>query len=88
MTNKNERRCMAFWRNTEYTLDHLLEELKSRKSDKWVTEEDALCISQLIINVKEALAYTRSRYSQVLFMASLSWNKDENVEQGTEKELF
>ena len=41
------RRRAAFWRNMEYSLDQMLEEVNSRMGDKWADVADKLSGAEL-----------------------------------------
>jgi len=60
------RRRAAFWRNMEYSLDGMLEEVKSRSGDKWFNDEDKHFSEELTRELGDALATVRTRYIQVL----------------------
>ncbi|MBR1487195.1 MAG: hypothetical protein IJ597_08085 [Synergistaceae bacterium] len=60
------RRRAAFWRNTEYSLDHMLEEVKARSGDKWFCDDDARPVSDVVKNLNDALITVRNRLIEVL----------------------
>ena len=60
------RRRAAFWRNTEYSLDYMLEEVKARSGDKWFCDDEARPVSDVVKNLNDALITVRNRLIEVL----------------------
>ena len=60
------RRRAAFWRNLEYDLDHLADNVDSRMADKWCNENDLKFMTAIKILLRSGLANVRERYIEVL----------------------
>ena len=41
------RRRAAFWRNLEYDLDHMADNVDSRMADKWCNDNDLLFMAKV-----------------------------------------
>ena len=65
MSNELRRRA-AFWRNMEFSLDQMLEEVKARSGDKWFDEIDGRFAKDLTQYLGSALKTVRQRYMYVL----------------------
>lgn len=72
------RRRAAFWRNMEYSLDQMLEEVNSRMSDKWVDDYDQHFADDLVKHLGNALNTVRKRYVQVLQSQIAVWSNENN----------
>lgn len=70
------RRRAAFWRNMEYSLDQMLEEVNSRMGDKWADEIDKHFGNDLTIQLGEGLNIVRKRYCQVLEEQIKEWDSE------------
>jgi len=57
----------------EYSLDGMLEEVKSRSGDKWFNDEDKHYSEELTRELGDALATVRMRYIQVLNSQISEW---------------
>ncbi len=75
------RRRAAFWRNMEYSLDGMLEEVNSRSGDKWFNDEDKHYSEELTRELGDALATVRTRYVQVLNDQIDEWGKWEKLDK-------
>jgi len=75
------RRRAAFWRNMEYSLDGMLEEVKSRSGDKWFNDNDKHYSEELTRKLGDALATVRTRYVQVLNDQIDEWEKWEKLDK-------
>ena len=73
------RRRAAFWRNMEFSLDQMLEEVNSRSGDKWFNEIDSRFSKDLTQHLGNALATVRRRYMQVLNDQIEDWNMQINT---------
>lgn len=60
------RRRAAFWRNLEYDLDHMADNVDSRMADKWCNENDLKFMTAIKILLRSGLANVRERYIEVL----------------------
>lgn len=60
------RRRASFWRNLEYSLDHLREDINAQCSEKWADENDFLDAHYITDTLMNALTRTRERYIEVL----------------------
>ena len=60
------RRRVAFWRNLEYDLDHMVDSVASRMADKWCNENDLQFMSTVKISLRSGLSVVRERYIEVL----------------------
>ena len=65
MTNELRRRA-GFWRNLEYNLDVLHEEIEARRAEKWLDEDDKDTLSCLSSVTQGILAVARARLAEVL----------------------
>ena len=65
MSNELRRRA-GFWRNLEYNLDVLHEEIEARRAEKWLDEDDKDKLSCLSSIMQGILAATRARLADVL----------------------
>ena len=75
------RRRAAFWRNMEYSLDGMLEEVNSRMGDKWVDDDDKRFSEELTRELGDALATVRARYIQVLNNQVCEWMTQQAEQQ-------
>ena len=82
--NNELRRRAAFWRNTEYNLDCMFEEVQARGGDKWFNEEDAEYAKDLIKHLGNALKTVRERFYGVLEEQVDEWNIQNNQEAKNE----
>ena len=73
MSNELRRRA-AFWRNMEYSLDQMLDEVQARGGDKWFDREDANSTMALSTHLGGALCTVRKRYIEVLQSQIADWN--------------
>ena len=60
------RRRAGFWRNLEYSLDQLSNEVNSRGADKWVDDVEKAYIKSIYHSLTEVLSNVRFRYKEVL----------------------
>ena len=60
------RRRAAFWRNLEYELDHITENVESRKADKWCSADDLREMDEVKNSLFDGLKKVRGRYIEVL----------------------
>lgn len=65
MTNELRRRA-GFWRNLEYNLDVLHEEIIARSAEKWLDDDDRDTLSCLSSITQGILAVARARLADVL----------------------
>ena len=65
MTNELRRRA-GFWRNLEYNLDVLHEEIIARSAEKWLDDDDRDTLSCLSSITQGILAVARARLAEVL----------------------
>ena len=75
------RRRAAFWRNMEYSLDQMLEEVNSRMGDKWVEQGDEYFSGDLTKHLGNALNTVRKRYVQVLQSQIAEWREENNEDK-------
>ncbi len=73
------RRRASFWRNMEFSLDQMLEEVNSRSGDKWFNDEDKFFSEYLTQHLGNALKTVRTRYMQVLNDQIEDWNMQINT---------
>jgi len=67
------RRRAAFWRNMEYNLDHLVDDVRSQIGGKWACKADTDKFMELAKYLGEALCATRLRLSDVLLNQVDDW---------------
>ena len=60
------RRRAAFWRNLEYDLDHMADNVDSRMADKWCNDNDLKFMTAIKILLRSGLTNVRERYIEVL----------------------
>ncbi|MBR2208102.1 MAG: hypothetical protein IJ859_04755 [Synergistaceae bacterium] len=82
--NNELRRRAAFWRNMEYSLDQMLEEVNSRGGDKWFDEIDGRFSKDLTQYLGGALKTVRQRYMYVLNAQIEEWNEQIKVSENKE----
>ncbi|MBR2207915.1 MAG: hypothetical protein IJ859_03805 [Synergistaceae bacterium] len=70
------RRRAAFWRNMEYAIDQLSDEVQSRSADKWFDNDDAEVSKGLTLHLGEALNVIRMRYCDVLRSQIEDWSSE------------
>ena len=75
------RRRAAFWRNMEYSLDQMLEEVNSRSGDKWFSDDDKHYSGKLTRHLGNALATVRARYIEVLSAQIADWKEQAQQEE-------
>ena len=63
---KELRRRAGFWRNLEYNLDVLHEEIIARSAEKWLDDDDRDTLSCLSSITQGILAVARARLADVL----------------------
>lgn len=73
------RRRAAFWRNLEYALDQMVEDVQSKSSDRWVNKSDSEYFEKVKQYLSEALAATRERYMQVLQSQIDAWKEEKEL---------
>ena len=78
--NNELRRRAAFWRNMEYSLDKLLEEVISRSGDKWFNDDDSTASKVLSLHLGNSLNAVRMRFSDVLRSQVAELNEEQKVE--------
>ena len=78
--NNELRRRAAFWRNMEYSLDQMLEEVISRSGDKWFNDDDSTASKVLSLHLGNSLNAVRMRYSDVLQCQITEWVDEQKVE--------
>ena len=79
MSNELRRRA-AFWRNMEYSLDQMLEEVISRSGDKWFNDDDSTASKVLSLHLGNSLNAVRMRFSDVLQSQITEWVDEQKVE--------
>ena len=75
--NNELRRRNAFWRNWEYQLDQLVEEIKARQAEKWCNESDIAGMQFINNKLQEALSGARTHF----ILALRSLNEEENTNE-------
>ena len=75
--NSELRRRAAFWRNMEYSLDKILEEVISRSGDKWFNDGDSKISKVLSLHLGGALNAVRMRFSDVLQCQITEWVEEQ-----------
>ena len=60
------RRRTTFWRNFEYELDHITENVESRKANKWCNADDLREIDEVKNSLFDGLKKVRRSYIEVL----------------------
>ena len=78
--NNELRRRAAFWRNMEYSLDQMLEEVISRSGDKWFNDDDSTASKVLSLHLGNSLNAVRMRFSDVLQSQITEWVDEQKVE--------
>ena len=78
--NNELRRRAAFWRNMEYSLDKLLEEVISRSGDKWFNDDDSTASKVVSLHLGNSLNAIRMRFSDVLQSQITEWVDEQKVE--------
>ena len=78
--NNELRRRAAFWRNMEYSLDQMLEEVISRSGDKWFNDDDSTASKVLSLHLGNSLNAVRMRFSDVLRSQVAELNEEQKVE--------
>ena len=78
--NNELRRRAAFWRNMEYSLDKLLEEVISRSGDKWFNDDDSTASKVVSLHLGNSLNAVRMRFSDVLQSQITEWVDEQKVE--------
>ena len=60
------RRRAAFWRNLEYDLDKMAENIDARMGDKWCSTDDLREMDEVKNSLFDGLKKVRGRYIEVL----------------------
>ena len=73
--NNDLRRREAFWRNLEYGLDQMCEDIKARTAEKWCSEDDISGMNRIEAKLREALHDARVFFILALQNLNEDWKK-------------
>ena len=80
--NNELRRRSAFWRNLEYQLDQLCEDIKARQAEKWCSETDIAGMKIIELQLRESLESARTHFILSLRALNDDWqNRKENTNE-------